>query len=212
MTPVATPSWPSPWPAMRIATTTWPSCTARPSRLRPAAVTGRSPTATSQAAEQAARTFGGFAAILAASARGILGLARDDPDEALRGAALALAVPEIDCYDDPAAFWWRPAQVWALIRTGHLGQAEEILAAIRVPGGRPRRSASALTQAAWLRGSLAMARGDLDRADQVLLERPPRRGWPALAVLPRAAGSSARPVPVPAAAAQGRDRRGAGGT
>ena len=55
-----------------------------------------------QAAEQAARTFGGFAAILAASARGMLGLARDDPDEVLRGAALALAVPQIDRYD-PAA-------------------------------------------------------------------------------------------------------------
>jgi DNA-binding CsgD family transcriptional regulator/tetratricopeptide (TPR) repeat protein len=119
-----------------------------------------------QAAEQAARTFGGLAAILAASARGILGLARDDPEEARHGADLALAVPQIDHYDTSAS-WWRPAQVWALIRTGHLGQAEEILAATEARAG-PRADAAALTQAAWLRGCLAMAGGDLDRADEVL--------------------------------------------
>jgi DNA-binding CsgD family transcriptional regulator len=119
-----------------------------------------------QAAERAARTFGGFAAILAASARGILGLARDDPEEVLHGAALALAVPEIDYYD-PAAFWWRPAQVWALIRTGRLGKAEAILAAIEARAGRSGRTA-ALIQAEWLRGSLAMACGDLGEADELL--------------------------------------------
>jgi DNA-binding CsgD family transcriptional regulator len=119
-----------------------------------------------QAAEQAARTFGGFAAVLAASARGILGLARDDPDEVLHGAALALGVPQIDRYD-PAAFWWRPAQVWALIRIGRLGQAEAILAAIEARAARSGES-TALTQAAWLRGSLAMACNDLGEADEVL--------------------------------------------
>ena len=119
-----------------------------------------------QAAERAARTFGGFAAILAASARGILGLARDDPEEVLHGAALALAVPQVDRYD-PAAFWWRPAQVWALIRTGDLGQAEAILAEIEDRADR-RGDSAALAQAAWLRGSLAMACGDLDQADEVL--------------------------------------------
>jgi DNA-binding CsgD family transcriptional regulator len=119
-----------------------------------------------QAAELAARTFGGLAAILAASARGILGLARDDPEEALHGVALALAVPQIDHYD-PAAFWWQPAQVWALIRTGHLGQAESILDAAEARAGC-RADAAALAQAAWLRGSLAMACGDLDQADEVL--------------------------------------------
>jgi DNA-binding CsgD family transcriptional regulator/tetratricopeptide (TPR) repeat protein len=119
-----------------------------------------------QAAEQAARTFGGLAAILAASARGILGLARDDPEEARHGADLALAVPQIDHYD-ASAFWWRPAQVWALIRAGHLGQAEEILAATEARAGH-RADAAASAQAAWLRGYLAMAGGDLDRADEVL--------------------------------------------
>jgi len=119
-----------------------------------------------QAAEQAARTFGGLPAILAASARGILGLARDDPDEVLHGAALALAVPQIDRYD-PVAFWWRPAQVWALIRTGHLAQAEAILAAIEARA-RCRGDAAASIRVAWLCGGLAMARGDLDQADEVL--------------------------------------------
>ena len=129
-----------------------------------------------RAAEQAARTFGGLAAILAASARGILGLARDDPDEMLHGTDLALAVPQVDHYD-ATAFWWRPAQVWALIRTGHLGQAEAVLAATEA-----RRPAdfAAVTQAAWLRGCLAMARGDLDRADEVLRTARSAPGGPAL--------------------------------
>ena len=69
-----------------------------------------------EAAEEAGRTFGGFAEIFAASARAMLGFARDDPGEVLRGASTALAVPEIDYHDDPSAFWWRPLQIWALIR------------------------------------------------------------------------------------------------
>ena len=131
-----------------------------------------------EAVEQAARGFGGFATILAASARGILGIARDDPDEALRGAALALAVPQIDHYDVPTALWWRPAQVWALIRTGDLEQAETILAAFGSrAAGRGERSA--LAQAGWLRGALAMARGDLEQADRELsAARLAVRGWP----------------------------------
>ena len=120
-----------------------------------------------EAAEQAARTFGGFGSVLAASARGILGLARDDPDEVLRGVSLALSVPEIDRYDDPGAFWWRSAQIWALIRTGDLGQAEAILTAFESRAAC-RGQRGALASAAWLRGVLAMARDDLHRADQVL--------------------------------------------
>jgi len=46
-----------------------------------------------EAAEDAARTFGGFAEIFAASARSILGFARDDPGEALLGAATAVPQP-----------------------------------------------------------------------------------------------------------------------
>ena len=120
-----------------------------------------------QAAEQVARKLGGFAAVFAASARALLGFARDDPDEVLRGAELALAVPEIDRYDDPAVFWWRPLQVWALIRAGGLGEAEAILAAFESRAtGRGQRAA--LVPAAWLRGCLAAARGDLGQADRAL--------------------------------------------
>ncbi len=122
-----------------------------------------------QAAEDAARTFGGFAEIFAASARSILGFARDDPAEVLRGAAAALAVPEIDCYDDPAAFWWRPLQIWALIRTGRLGDAEAFLAAFESRAA-DRGESLALINAAWLRGSLAIAHSELERAEQVLRE------------------------------------------
>jgi DNA-binding CsgD family transcriptional regulator len=120
-----------------------------------------------EAAEDAARTFGGFAEIFAASARSILGLARDDPEDALRGAATALAVPEIDYYDDPAAFWWRPLQIWALIRAGQLGEAEAILAAFE-SRATDRRESLALVNAAWLGGLLAMARDDLERAEHLL--------------------------------------------
>jgi DNA-binding CsgD family transcriptional regulator len=120
-----------------------------------------------QAAEDAARAFGGFAEIFAASARSILGFARNDPGEVLRGAAAALAVPEIDCYDDPAAFWWRPLQIWALIRTGRLGEAETILAAFKSRAA-DRGESLALINAAWLCGSLAMAHGELEQAEHVL--------------------------------------------
>ncbi len=120
-----------------------------------------------EAAEDAARAFGGFAEIFAASARSILGFARDDPDEALLGAAMALAVPEIDCYDDPAAFWWRPLQIWALIRTGRLADAETILAAYE-SRATCRGESLALINAAWLHGWLAMAHGELEQAEQDL--------------------------------------------
>jgi DNA-binding CsgD family transcriptional regulator/tetratricopeptide (TPR) repeat protein len=120
-----------------------------------------------QAAEDAARAFGGFAEIFTASARSILGFARDDPGEVLRGAAAALAVPEIDCYDDPAAFWWRPLQIWALIRAGRLSDAAAILAAF-ASRAADRGESLALINAAWLRGSLAMTHGELEQAEQVL--------------------------------------------
>jgi len=122
-----------------------------------------------QAAEHAARTFGGLAGIFAASGRSILGLARQDPAEALHGAAMALAVPEIDYYDDPAAFWWRPLQIWALIRTSRLGEAEDVLAAFESRAAN-RRESLALINAAWLGGLLAMARDELKRADQIFRE------------------------------------------
>ena len=120
-----------------------------------------------ESAEQAARIFGGLASTFAASARSILGFARGNPQEALRGAALALAVPQADRYDSPAALWWRPAQIWALIRTGELGEAEAILGTF-ASRAAARGEPGALIHAACLRGTLAMARGDLGQADRVL--------------------------------------------
>ena len=76
-------------------------------------------------------------------------------------------MPEIDCYDDPAAFWWRPLQVWALIATGRLGDAESVLAAFESRAA-DRGESLALINAAWLRGSLAMARGELEEAERRL--------------------------------------------
>jgi len=122
-----------------------------------------------EAAEEAGRAFGGFAEVFAASARAILGFARDNPGEVLMGADTALAVPEIGYYDDPSAFWWRPLQIWALIRAGQLSDAEAILAAFESRAAA-RGELLALVNAAWLRGSLALAHGELEQAEQVLRE------------------------------------------
>lgn len=121
-----------------------------------------------ETAERTARTFGGLTEIFAASARSILGFARDDPDEALRGAATALAMPDIEYYDDPAAFWWRPLQIWALVRVGQLDRAATTLAAFETRAA-DRAERLGLINAAWLRGLLAMARDDLDEAQQALM-------------------------------------------
>ncbi len=122
-----------------------------------------------EAAEEAGRTFGGFAEIFAASARSILGFARDDPDEVLIGASTALGVPEIDYYDDPSAFWWRPLQIWALVRTGQLGDAAAVLTAFESRAAE-RGELLAQINAAWLRGQLAMAQADPEQAEQILRE------------------------------------------
>jgi DNA-binding CsgD family transcriptional regulator len=118
-----------------------------------------------ESAERSARLFGGLASTFAASARAILGFARDEPEEALRGAALALAVPEIEMYDCPAALWWRPAQIWGLIRIGEIDEAEAVLEVFAAKTTMRGDQGSAL-MASWLRGTLAMSRGDLEQADE----------------------------------------------
>jgi len=120
-----------------------------------------------EAAEKAGRMFGGFAEIFAASARATLGFARDDPGEVLRAASRALAVPEIDHYDDPSAFWWRPLQIWALVRTGQLAEADGVLAHFQARAA-DRGEPLAEVSAAWLRGLLDIARGELEQAERVL--------------------------------------------
>jgi DNA-binding CsgD family transcriptional regulator len=119
------------------------------------------------AGREAARPFGGLAEIFVASARSIVAFARDDPHEALRGAAMALAIPEIDCYDDPSAFWWRPLQIWALIRTGQLDGAATVLAAFESRAVE-RDERLARINAAWLYGQLEMARDEPQQAGRAL--------------------------------------------
>ena len=121
------------------------------------------------AAGEAARPLGGLAEIFVASARGIAGFAQDDPQEVLRGAAMALAIPEIDCYDDPSAFWWRPLQIWALIRTGELDSAATVLAAFEARAAE-RDEHLAQINAAWLSGQLMMARDEPEEAGQALAQ------------------------------------------
>ncbi len=118
-------------------------------------------------AERAARSFGGMAAVFAASARAMLGFSRQDPREALRGAALAQSLPEIDRYECPALLWWRPAQVWALILTGEVDAAQSVLGAFAARATAQGEHGS-LIDAARLRGMLSVARGDFRDADVVL--------------------------------------------
>jgi DNA-binding CsgD family transcriptional regulator/tetratricopeptide (TPR) repeat protein len=119
------------------------------------------------AAEQSLPSVGGTASIFAAHARTILGFARNDPAEVLRGAALPLRLREADSYDDPVSFWWRPMQIWALIQTDELARAEAVLAAYAARA-EDRGACAAKIQTAWLRGMLALARRNLDAAEHEL--------------------------------------------
>ncbi len=119
------------------------------------------------AAEAGARVFGGLATGFAASARCLLGFARRDPEEALRGVALADAEPSVDRFDSAAALWLRPVQVWALIRTGKFTAAHELLTSFESRAAT-HSDPGARIFAACLRGTLAMLQGDLTQADEVL--------------------------------------------
>jgi DNA-binding CsgD family transcriptional regulator len=119
------------------------------------------------AAERSLPSVGGTASIFVAHARTILGFARNDPAEVLRGAALPLRLREADSYDDPVSFWWRPMQIWALIQTDELAAAEAILAAYKARA-EERAACAARIQAAWLRGMLALVRRNLDAAEHEL--------------------------------------------
>jgi DNA-binding CsgD family transcriptional regulator len=76
-------------------------------------------------------------------------------------------MPQVDQYDNPAALWWRPAQIWGLIRTGAFSEADKVLAAFESHAAA-RGEPGTLIHAACLRGTLAMSRGDLGQADRVL--------------------------------------------
>ncbi len=118
-------------------------------------------------AEQAARVAGTQGALrFAASARCVLALARDDPAEVLQATA-PLARGDAGFADDPTADLWRPARIWALIRTGRFDEAfaelNEFEADAALRDDRP-----ALVHAARLRVGLAVTQGQPERAEAVL--------------------------------------------
>ena len=119
-----------------------------------------------RSAERAARAAGtGSAMVFAAAARAALGLARDDPAEVLHGAGSRPAAPGPG--DDPTVSLWRPAWIWALIRTGRLDEADAALDELEAgPGGGAGHQARVHT--ARLRASAALARGQAEPAVALL--------------------------------------------
>jgi DNA-binding CsgD family transcriptional regulator len=117
-----------------------------------------------RSAERAARAAGtGSAMVFAAAARAVLGFARDDPAEVLRGIPSGPAVPAAGPGEDPTVWMWRPVRIWALIRAGRLDEAAAALDAFGAQGdGR------AAVHGARLRASVALARGELEQAEVIL--------------------------------------------
>jgi len=117
-----------------------------------------------RSAERAARAAGtGSAMVFAAAARAVLGFARDDPAEVLRGIPIGPAVPAAGPGEDPTVWMWRPVRIWALVRTGRLDEADAALDAFEAQGdGR------AAVHGARLRASVALARAELEQAEVIL--------------------------------------------
>ncbi len=121
-----------------------------------------------QAAQQAAGASGtGPAMLHAAAARAVLGFARNDPAEVLAATALATPMPLVDALDDPAARLGRQVRVWALIRTGALGPAEQELDQLGTNCAAARDDSQAV-HCAWLRASLELARNAPTAAERAL--------------------------------------------
>jgi DNA-binding CsgD family transcriptional regulator len=116
-----------------------------------------------RSAERAARAEGtGSAMMFAAAARGVLGFARDDPAEVLRGSPNG-AAEAADPTDDPTVGLWRPVRIWALIRTGRLDEADAALETYEARGDGQAR-----VHSARLRASVALARGQPEQAEHIL--------------------------------------------
>jgi DNA-binding NarL/FixJ family response regulator len=117
-----------------------------------------------RSAERAARAVGtGSAMVFAAAARAVLGFARDDPAEVLRGIPNGPAVPAARHGEDPTVWMWRPVRIWALVRTGRLDEAAAALDAFEANG-----DARAAVHGARLRASMALARGEPEQAERIL--------------------------------------------
>ncbi len=116
-----------------------------------------------RSAEQAARAAGTESALaFAAAARGVLGLAREDPAEVLQATAALRAGG-----GDPTTALWRPARIWALIRTGRLDEAVTELDALEADAAGCGDRA-ALVHGARLRASVALARSEPEQAEAIL--------------------------------------------
>jgi DNA-binding CsgD family transcriptional regulator len=123
-----------------------------------------------RSAERAARAAGtGSAMVFAAAARGVLGWARDDHAEVLRGLAGGPAGGPVrpGIAADPTVSLWRPAAIWALIRAGRLDEADAALDAFEAGQGRARNP-QARVHGARLRASLALARSEPEQAVGIL--------------------------------------------
>jgi DNA-binding CsgD family transcriptional regulator/tetratricopeptide (TPR) repeat protein len=122
-------------------------------------------------AEHAARAAGTPAAMgFAAAARSVLGLARDDPAEVLQATPAGPLARVAGSGDDPTTCLWRPALIWALLRSGRLDEATAALDAFEASSAACD-DRQALVHSARLRASVARAAGDLEQAECVLEER-----------------------------------------
>jgi DNA-binding CsgD family transcriptional regulator len=122
-------------------------------------------------AEHAARAAGTPGAMgFAAAARSVLGFARDDPAEVLQATLAGPMARMAGTGDDPTTCLWRPALIWALLRSDRPGEATAALDAFEA-GSAARDDRQALVHSAWLRASVARAAGDLEQAEGVLEAR-----------------------------------------
>jgi tetratricopeptide (TPR) repeat protein len=98
-------------------------------------------------AEHAARAAGTPGAMgFAAAARSVLGFARDDPGEVLQATPAGPMARAAGSGDDPTTCLWRPALVWALLRSGRLDEATAALDALAA-GSAARDDRQALVTA-----------------------------------------------------------------
>lgn len=118
----------------------------------------------SQAGAAAATAGTGMAITAWATARAVLGTARGDHDEVLRAAAAVRGTGRPGFFGSLALYGWRPLEAEALIRSGDLGRASQVLAEMRasLTAASPP---SLHAVAAWLSGSLAAEQGDAPAAD-----------------------------------------------
>jgi DNA-binding CsgD family transcriptional regulator len=116
------------------------------------------------AAEEAARAAGTLSAVLQAGTAQVIGhLMRDDPGPVLTITARLGQAAGVEHATDPAASLWRPARIWALLRTGQTAAAAAEAEAF---GGwaRDHGDEHALVHAARLRAAVALSPASPEQA------------------------------------------------